>query len=38
MKVIPVAAYPIKVCKFTKTALNELNQLVKREKHVGTRK
>ena len=30
-KVIPVAAYPINVCKMTKGELNELDQIVKRE-------
>ena len=30
-KVIPVAAYPMNVCKMTKDELNELDQIVKRE-------
>ena len=30
-KVIPVAAYPMNVCKMTKGELNELDQIVKRE-------
>ena len=30
-KVIPVAAYPMNVCKITKDELNELDQIVKRE-------
>ena len=30
-KVIPVAAYPMNVCKFTKAELNELDLVVKRE-------
>ena len=30
-KVIPVAAYPMDVCKFTKAELNELDHVVKRE-------
>ena len=30
-KVIPVAAYPMYVCKFTKAELNELDLVVKRE-------
>ena len=30
-KVIPVAAYPVNVCKFTKAELNELDLVVKRE-------
>ena len=30
-KVIPVAAYPVNVCKMTKGELNELDQIVKRE-------
>ena len=30
-KVIPVAAYPMNVCKFSKEELNELNQVIKRE-------
>lgn len=31
IKVIPVAAYPVNVCKFTKAELNELVLAVKRE-------
>ena len=31
IKVIPVAAYPVNVCKFTKGELNELVLVVKRE-------
>ena len=31
LKVIPVAAYPINVCKFTSGELNELAQVIKRE-------
>ena len=31
IKVIPVAAYPVNVCKFTKAELNELVLFVKRE-------
>ena len=31
IKVIPVAAYPVNVCKFTKAELNELVLVVKRE-------
>ena len=30
-KVIPVVAYPMNVCKFTKAELNELDLVVKRE-------
>ena len=30
-KVIPVAAYPMNVCKFTSGELNELDQVIKRE-------
>ena len=30
-KVIPVAVYPMNVCKFTKTELTELDQIIKRE-------
>ena len=30
-KVIPVAAYPMNVCRFTKTELTELDQIIKRE-------
>ena len=30
-KIIPVAAYPMNVCKMTKGELNELDQIVKRE-------
>ena len=30
-KVIPVAAYPMNVCRMTKGELNELDQIVKRE-------
>ena len=30
-KVIPVAAYPMNVCKMTKGELNELDQIVKKE-------
>ena len=30
-KVIPVAAYPINICKFTNGELNELDQVIKRE-------
>ena len=30
-KVIPVAAYPMNVCKMTKSELNEMDQIVKRE-------
>ena len=30
-KVIPVAAYPMNVCKMTKGELNELDQIIKRE-------
>ena len=30
-KVIPVAAYPMNVCKMTKNELNELDQVIKRE-------
>ena len=30
-KVVPVAAYPMNVCKMTKGELNELDQIVKRE-------
>ena len=30
-KVIPVATYPMNVCKFTKVELNELDHVVKRE-------
>ena len=30
-KVIPVAAYPMNVCKFTKAELSELDLVVKRE-------
>ena len=30
-KVIPVAAYPMKVCKFIKVELSELDLVVKRE-------
>ena len=30
-KVIPVAAYPMNVCKMTKSELNELDQIVKRK-------
>ena len=30
-KVIPVAAYPMNVCKFTKAELNKLDLVVKRE-------
>ena len=37
-KVIPVAAYPMNVCKMTKGELNELDQIVKKgieeEQHV----
>ena len=28
---IPVAAYPMNVCRFTKTELTELDQIIKRE-------
>ena len=38
MKVIPVATYPMNGYKFTKNGLHKLHQLVKREKHVETRK
>ena len=31
VKIIPVAAYSINVCKFSKRELNELDQIVKRE-------
>ena len=31
IKVIPVAAYPMNACKFTKVELNELDLIVKRE-------
>ena len=30
-KVIPVAAYPMNICRFTKTELTELDQIIKRE-------
>ena len=30
-KVIPVAAHPINVCKFTQSELTELHQVIKRE-------
>ena len=30
-KVIPVAAYPMNVCKFTQSELTELDQVIKRE-------
>ena len=30
-KVIPVATYPMNVCKFTSGELNELDQVIKRE-------
>ena len=30
-KVIPLAAYPMDVCKFTKAELNELDHVVKRD-------
>ena len=30
-KVIPVAAYPMNVCKFTKAELNELDLVIKRK-------
>ena len=30
-KVIPVAAYPMNICKMTKNELNELDQIIKRE-------
>ena len=30
-KVIPVAAYPMNACKMTKSELNKLDQIVKRE-------
>ena len=33
-KVIPVAAYPMNVCKMTKSELNELDQIIKRELRV----
>ena len=29
-KVIPVAAYPMNVCRFTKTELTELDEIIKR--------
>ena len=31
MKVIPVAAYPMSVCKFNGGELKELDQVIKRE-------
>ena len=31
MKVIPVAAYPMDVCKFTQSELTELHQAIKRD-------
>ena len=31
MKVIPVAAYPMDVCKFTQSELTELDQAIKRD-------
>ena len=31
IKVIPVAAYPINVCKFTDRELKELDQVIKHE-------
>ena len=31
VKAIPVAAYSMNVCKFSKGELNELDQIVKRE-------
>ena len=30
-KMIPVAAYPMNICKFTKTELTKLDQIIKRE-------
>ena len=30
-KVIPVAAYPMNVCKFTQSELTELDQVIKRD-------
>ena len=30
-KAIPVAAYTINICRFTKTELSELDQIIKRE-------
>ena len=31
MKVIPIAAYPMNVCKFTQSELTELDQAIKRD-------